>query len=81
LRLHGIKFARNIFKGFTWDPTDVFILQAPPSEFIEGYCTPVATFVFAYRYTIWSGHAIRYMDDFATVVFYFLGRFQLPAFH
>jgi len=39
LRLHGIKFARNIFKGFTWDPTDVFIFQAPPSEFIEGYCT------------------------------------------
>jgi hypothetical protein len=39
LRLHGIKFARNIFKGFTWDPTDVFIFQAAPSEFIEGYCT------------------------------------------
>jgi hypothetical protein len=43
LRLHGIKFARNIFKGFTWDPTDVFIFQAPPSEFIEGYCTYTRT--------------------------------------
>jgi hypothetical protein len=37
LRLQCIKFARNIFKEFTWDPTDVFIFQAPPSEFIEGY--------------------------------------------
>jgi hypothetical protein len=35
LRLHGIKFARNIFKGFTWDPTDVFIFQAPPQNLLK----------------------------------------------